>query len=207
MNSAPTRPLRFLALGDSYTIGEGVSPGERWPEQLVELLRADGSAGLEAPTVIARTGWTTDELAHAIDESSVRGPFDLVSLLIGVNNQYRGRPLDEFRPQFRALLDRSVSFAGGLAARVVVVSIPDWGVTPFARNRDRVQIGLEIDAFNVVVREEAALGGAAFVDVTTVSRTAASNPESVGADGLHPSARLYRQWAELVLPVAAAILA
>ncbi|MGB4862058.1 MAG: GDSL-type esterase/lipase family protein, partial [Tepidiformaceae bacterium] len=93
MNSAPTRaPLRFLALGDSYTIGEGVAPNERWPEQLVELLRADGSAGLEAPTVIARTGWTTDELAHAIDESSVRGPFDLVSLLIGVNNQYRGRP-------------------------------------------------------------------------------------------------------------------
>src|SRR6267378_4763448 len=131
--------VRYLALGDSYTIGERVEPGERWPAQLASLLRHEGLAALE-PEIIARTGWTTDELMADIERAAPEGRFDLVSLLIGVNDQYRGRDAEEYRGPFRTLLERAVAFAGGEAGRVVVVSIPDWGATPFARGRDRARI-------------------------------------------------------------------
>ena len=147
-------PRRYLALGDSYTIGESVPEGERFPVQLAREL------GIGEPTIIAKTGWTTDELNAAIDAANVTGTYDLVTLLIGVNNQYRGRPADEYRTQFAALLQRAIGFAGGDARKVIVVSIPAWGVTPFAASRDRAKIAREIDQFNAINREEATRAGA-----------------------------------------------
>jgi len=194
--------LRYLALGDSYTIGEGVEPGERWPVQLAALLRARG-VDVGDPQIVARTGWTTDELAGGIDAARPSGPYALVSLLIGVNNQYRGHAVDAYRAEFRALLQRAIAFAGGDAGRVVVVSIPDWGVTPFAEGRDRAQVAREIDAYNAVGRDVAGELGAHWVDVTPTSRRMAG--EVVG-DGLHPSGAQYREWAELVFPEAFAAL-
>jgi len=197
--------VRYLALGDSYTIGEGVEAGERWPARLAALLRARGIAVAE-PEIVARTGWTTDELDAAIDAAAPRGPYGLVSLLIGVNNQYRGGPESIYRTQFTALLRRAIGFAGGDASRVVVLSIPDWGVTPFAEGRDRARIASEIGAFNAATREVTAELGARWVDVTPASRQAGADPAMLVADGLHPSGRQYEQWAELALPSAIAAL-
>ncbi|MBD0320779.1 MAG: SGNH/GDSL hydrolase family protein [Gemmatimonadetes bacterium] len=193
--------LSYLALGDSYTIGEGVPEGERWPVRLAEMLGERGIA-VEAPRIIARTGWTTDELDAAIDEAAPQGPYGLVSLLIGVNNQYRGRPADEYREQFAALLARAVAFAGGDASRVLVLSIPDWGVTTFAADRDGAAIAREIDRFNDIAREEAERAGARFVDITPASRAAAARPGMLADDGLHPSGAAYEEWARIALPTA-----
>ena len=194
--------IRFLCLGDSYTIGESVSAAERWPAQLAAALR---TRGLEVadPVIIARTGWTTDELDAAIDGSDPKSPFDIVTLLIGVNNQYRGRSAEEYREQFRGLLARAIGFAGGRANRVIVLSIPDWGVTPFAGDRDRTKIGSEIDQFNRINKEETRRAGARYVDITPISREAAGNPALTAGDGLHPSGEMYRRWVEAVEPVAA----
>jgi len=193
--------MRFLALGDSYTIGESVQPAERWPIQLAGLLKGQGVT-LDDPTIIARTGWTTDELSAGIDQANPQGPYELVSLLIGVNNQYRGRPTDEYRKQFVALLQRAIGYAGGQAGHVFVVSIPDWGVTPFAKGRDRAKIGQEIDAFNAINREETLKAGALYVDITPESRDAAADAALVAGDGLHPSGKMYTAWAQLALPAA-----
>ena len=196
---------RFLALGDSYTIGERVAPEERWPERLAERLRAEGT-DLAPPEIVAVTGWTTDELSAGIDAADPQGPYDLVSLLIGVNNQYRRRDLDNYRDEFRALLARAIEFAGDDAGRVLVVSIPDWGATPFAQNDDRsaAQIASELDAYNAVARAEAEAAGARFVDVTPLSRT--DDPAYVAADGLHPSGAQYAAWTDRILPAARAAL-
>lgn len=203
MNS--TQPARYLALGDSYTIGESVAESERWPVQLATSLRGKGIA-LDDPIIIARTGWTTDELNGAIDEQNIRGTFDLVTLLIGVNNQYRGRSIDEYREQFKALLQRAIRFAGDSASRVIVVSIPDWGVMPFAEGRDRQRIWKEIDAFNAVNWEESVRAGAQYVDVTPISREVVRYPDLIAADGLHPSAIQYKYWVEIIEPKAEQIL-
>jgi lysophospholipase L1-like esterase len=196
---------RFLALGDSYTIGEGVPPAERWPVQLAALLRERGF-DVGEPAVIARTGWTTDELSAAIDQADPRGPFDLVSLLIGVNNQYRGRSEAEYRGDFRGLLRRAVALAGERPERVLVLSIPDWGVTPFAEGRDRARIAAEIDRFNAANREIARELGARYVDVTPVSRRTGAGAEWLAQDRLHPSGRMYAEWARLALSEAQAAL-
>lgn len=193
--------MRYLALGDSYTIGEGVAEAERWPVRLAALLRERG-VDVDDPRIIARTGWTTDELSAAIDAADPRGPYALVSLLIGVNNQYRGRDAEEYREQFAALLRRAIGFAGGEAARVIVVSIPDWGVTPFADGRDRARIATEIDVYNAINREEAQRAGARYVDITPASRAAGADPAFLVSDGLHPSGRAYAEWARLALPAA-----
>ena len=190
---------RILSLGDSYTIGEGVTPAEAWPVQLADLARALG-VSVPPPTVIARTGWTTDELASAVDIADPASSYDIVTLLIGVNDQFRGHGVGRYREKFRALLGRAVGFAGGRAGRVVVLSIPDWGVTPFAEGRDRDHISREIDSFNNANREEAARAGARYVDVTSASRRMSGDRELVASDGLHPSARMYAAWAQLVLP-------
>ena len=199
-------PARLLALGDSYTIGEAVAVDERWPVRLTDMLNARG-VGMAPPTIVARTGWTTDELSAGIDATPLAGPYDLVTLLVGVNDQYRGRDINEFRRNFRALLERALTFTAHRADRVVVVSIPDWGVTPFARDRDRSRVASDIDRFNAVVRDEAERAGPRYVDVTPVSRRAGSEPALVAADGLHPSAAMYAEWARLALPIAAAALA
>ena len=176
---------KFLALGDSYTIGEGVAERERWPVVLA------ARQGFDPPQIIAKTGWTTDELNAAIDAASPRGPYDLVSLLIGVNNQYRGRDAEEYRREFVALLRRAIGFAGGDPAKVLVVSIPDWGVTKFAEGRDRAKIAAEIDRYNAINREEAARAGARYADITGISR---QFPNEVTGDGLHPSGAMYERW-------------
>jgi len=213
-----TPPMRFLALGDSYTIGEGVPEADRWPRQLAAALRADGIA-LADPRIIATTGWTTDELSAALDVAQAAsgqtgkaqplGQFDFVSLLIGVNNQYRGRDVAEYRVQFDALLQRSIALAGGRADRVLVLSIPDWGVTPFARARDRdaAQIALELDAYNAAAKEVSDQRGVAFVDITPVSRARGGGAGMLVDDGLHPSTAMYAQWSALALPVARGLLA
>jgi lysophospholipase L1-like esterase len=197
-----TEGIRFLALGDSYTIGEGVAPEERWPALLAAALRARGTAVAD-PQIVARTGWTTDELDAAIDHAAPGGAYGLVTLLIGVNDQYRGGSAAEYRPRFEALLRRAIGCAGGEGRRVVVVSIPDWGVTPFAEGRDRARIAAEIDAFNAAARETTARLGARWVDVTPASREAGADAAMLVGDGLHPSGRQYARWAELVLPAAA----
>jgi lysophospholipase L1-like esterase len=188
-------PLRFLALGDSYTIGEGVAVAERWPVQLAGMLRERG-INIADPEIIAKTGWTTDELANGIDGTNPEPPYDLVSLGIGVNNQHRGRGLEEYREQFHALLARAIAFAHGEAARALVLSIPDWSVTPFAEGRDRERIARDIDAFNGANYKLAAAAGAHYVEVTSASR---AWPNEVSADGLHPSGKMYRTWAERAL--------
>lgn len=195
------KTARFLALGDSYTIGESVPPAERWPVQLAALLRGRGIE-VGPPEIIARTGWTTDELDTAITAADPKGSYELVSLLIGVNNQFRGRDAEQYRNQFRGLLQRAIGFAGGQASRVIVLSIPDWGVTPFAASRDREKIAREIDQFNAINREETLRAGARYVDVTPVSRRGAGDPSLNAEDGLHPSGSQYRLWAELALPAA-----
>lgn len=194
---------RYLALGDSYTIGESVQASERWPVQLVAMLRQAGIS-IADPEIIATTGWTTDELSRGIDEAAPRGPYSLVSLLIGVNNQYRGRSSEEYRGELRALLRRAQAFAGGEASHVLVLSIPDWSVTPFAKDRDVVRIAAEIDRFNAVNREEAARLGAVYLDVSPISRRAES--DLIAADGLHPSGTMYREWAMAALPAATSML-
>lgn len=198
---------RYLALGDSYTIGEGIAAEDRWPVQLADALRADGIA-VDAPEIIATTGWTTDELDAAIDAAAPRAPFDLVSLLIGVNDQYRGRDVADYAPAFEALLQRAVGFAGGDAARVVVLAIPDWGVTPFGAHsgRDTAAIARELDAYNAAAAASCAAHGVAFVDIAPVSRTQGGEAEMLADDGLHPSAALHAEWTRLALPVARAVL-
>jgi lysophospholipase L1-like esterase len=196
--------LRYLALGDSYTIGERVEEAERFPNQLAALLTNEGLT-VEVK-IIARTGWTTDELWQGIQAEVVTPPYDMVSLLIGVNNQYRGRGIEEYREGFVFLLNKAIEYAGGDVNRVIVFSIPDWGVTPFAAGRDTAQIASEIDAFNQVNLEETQKAGAHYVDVTPVSREAENDPTLIAGDGLHPSGKMYAEWAKSASPVALTIL-
>ena len=212
MSDPEPRPdgLRILALGDSYTVGEGVGPAERWPEQLADRLRQpEGDrAGLAVapPEIVAVTGWTVAELADGIDQARPQGPFDLVTLLVGVNDQYRGGSARAYRAEIGPMLDRAVAFAGGRPGRVVAVSIPDWGVTPFgaADARGPARIADEVDAFNAVARAQAAARGVAWVDVTRLSR---QHGDRVVADGLHPDARAYATWTDRIGPAVRAALA
>jgi lysophospholipase L1-like esterase len=200
--------MRILALGDSYTIGESIPSEGRWPEQLARRLRTAGLPTAD-PLIIARTGWTTAELQAGIaqvDLQAEQGPFDLVTLLIGVNNQYRGGDPEIYRQEFSALLGLAVQFAGGEPGRVIVLSIPDWGVTPFAQLRHPARIAAEIDAFNAINRAASQSAGAAYIDITPISRRAASDPSLLAPDGLHPSVKMYSAWVDLLLPVALDLL-
>jgi lysophospholipase L1-like esterase len=202
--------MRYLALGDSYTIGESVDLSERWPMQLTARLRERGFP-LDNPLFIATTGWTTDDLSRAIVQTRPVGPFDLVTLLIGVNNQYRGRSEDEYRLEFRALLQRAIAYTGGDPTRVIVLSIPDWGVTPFAsalgaEESSLNRIATQIDRFNAINRAEAERASAHYVDITPISRLAIADRSLVAADGLHPSGKMYAAWMKLIEPIACAVL-
>jgi len=193
-------PFRFLALGDSYTIGESVDDSQRWPVQLVTAMRNAG-VDVGSPTLIAQTGWTTANLLTAIDNTNPQGPFDVVGLLIGVNNLYQGRSEDEYRIQFVQLLHRSIDLAGDKPSHVIVLSIPDWGTTPYAKRigANAATVAAAIDRFNVVAKSEAAKVGAAYVDITAITR---SHPDLVADDGLHPSGEMYAEWVKLALPPA-----
>lgn len=203
--STAREELSYLALGDSYTIGESVDPSMRWPVQLVERLRND-SLNVNDAEIIARTGWTTDELLSGIDVADPGNDYDLVSLLIGVNNQYRGLPLSTFRAEFRQLLNISVDKAGGDKGKVIVLSIPDWGVMPFAEGRDRGKIAEEINSFNDVIKEECTQTGISYFDITGISRQAKDDASLVASDGLHPSGEMYKLWVHRVYPAVLEIL-
>ena len=196
----------FLSLGDSYTIGESVPEADRWSVQLARMLRKEG-VELANPDIIAKTGWTTAELQEAIKASGNQKTYSLVSLLIGVNNQYRGQSPDRYRTEFRELLQTATQFAGGKTAHVFVLSIPDWGVSPFAAGRDKAKVAREIDQFNTVAKEECQQAGVAYVDVTPLSRSAAGDPTQFASDGLHYSGKQMKLWAERALPVAKTRLA
>ena len=204
-------PVHYLALGDSYTIGEGVADHERWPVQLAAELRAQGLP-VDPPRIIATSGWTTDALSRAIDAAeqarSLLPRYDLVSLGIGVNDQYRGRALGDYSLAFRMLLERAIAFGGGQPRQVFVPSIPDWGTTPFARasGRDCADIAERIDAFNAVAAAVCAQRGVAFIDVTTLGRRA-DNLGLLVDDGLHPSPALYCQWVAHLVGAASAAIA
>jgi lysophospholipase L1-like esterase len=187
----------YLALGDSYTIGEGILREENFPNQTVALLNktADGSYAFAAPAIIATTGWTTDELDKAVDEAKISKHYDFVSLLIGVNNQYRGRPVKNFEIEFEHLLQRAIQFANNKHRHVFVLSIPDWGVTPFAEGRDSKKIGEEIDAYNAVCKMTAEKFNTHFIDITTAQRVDGDKEEFLAVDKLHPSGKEYAKWA------------
>ena len=196
--------IRYLALGDSYTIGESVPSADRWPNQLATLLAA---AGIQTDvTIIARTGWTVDELWQGILANPPEGPYDLVTLLIGVNDQYRDYPAEGYRKDFRFIIGKAVEYAGGNADQVIVLSIPDWGITPFAATRDTERISQQIEEFNAINLEETKNAGAHYVDVTEISRMAKDDLDLITGDRLHPSGKMYAMWVEKISPVVREIL-
>lgn len=193
-----SKPYTYLALGDSYTIGESVPKEMRWPVQLAAQFKKAG-LNVDAPRIIATTGWTTDELIKAIDENKISEQYDMVSLLIGVNNQYRGYPIATYTLEFKDLLSRSIRLAGG-ANMVFVVSIPDYGVTPFGQKKDAPKIASEIDQYNSIAKEICEQKGIKFINITDLSKKALSDSLLVAVDGLHPSGKMYTEWVERIFP-------
>lgn len=189
-----TEYLSYLALGDSYTIGEQVQLRESYPYQLVQWLRKKDQRWM-APEILAQTGWTTDELLTAAAGYRFLPAYDLVTLLIGVNNQYRHRPLDNYALEFTRLLEKAIALAHHQPQQVVVLSIPDWGVTPFAANRNRPVIAAEIDAFNALNHSISQKYGTRYAEITSLTREASQQPDLIAADGLHPSGKDYARWA------------
>ena len=192
----------YLALGDSYTIGESVSSEGSFPFQLIAALKTDTSV-VETPKIIAKTGWTTDELITAIKSATLQPKYDFVTLLIGVNNQYRSFDTVVYRKEFKELLQTAIKFAGDKPENVFVLSIPDWGVTQFAKTsgRQASQIAKEIDFYNAINKEETAKTKAVYLDITPISREAANNLNLIANDGLHPSALMYNIWVSSLAPL------
>ena len=201
VNTGSDKTYYYLALGDSYTIGEMVAPPDNFPGQVYSIMQND-KINLQASRIIARTGWTTDELETGIINANnadpLRSSYDFVSLLIGVNNQYRGRSVENYKPEFEELLKKAIRYAGDRADRVVVLSIPDWGVTPFANGRDRAQIAREIDAYNRANKEITLRYNVHYIDITPWTREAATDNSLLASDGLHPSGKEYKRWAERI---------
>jgi lysophospholipase L1-like esterase len=191
-----TETTTFLALGDSYTIGESVAESERWPNQLAACLNGKGYR-IEKPLIIAKTGWRTDQLAQAVEAAKLKNDFGLVSLLIGVNNQYQGRSAESYKPEFEQLLLRAIELAGGRKERVIVVSIPDYGYTPFGESKQET-IRKGVDAFNAVNKEIAEQMGIRYYNITELTRLGLNQPEFVATDRLHPSGKMYALWSALI---------
>lgn len=189
--------VRFLALGDSYTIGESVTADARWPVLLVDSLHHRGINASE-PAIIATTGWRTDELKHAIDKAKIKGTYTLVSLLIGVNNFYQGKTVESYAPEFENLLKTAIKLADGKKDHVFVLSIPDYGYTPFGQDK-RAQITPGVDAFNLANRKITEGLGVRYFDITDISRKGLAEPDLVASDGLHPSGKMYARWVEVIL--------
>lgn len=197
----PAGQLSYLALGDSYTIGEAVAQNQSFPYQLSVKLNTQGIKAAD-PRIIAKTGWTTGELQGAIQSAAITSKFDIVTLLIGVNNQYRSNSIAIYRTEFKALLQTAIGFAGGNKAHVFVVSIPDWGLTPFGKGsgRDVNSISTAIDAFNAVNKEETISAGVSYTDITPGSRKVDTDVSLAASDGLHPSGKMYQDWVSLLAP-------
>jgi lysophospholipase L1-like esterase len=192
----------YLALGDSYTIGEAVAEHDNFPTQTVQILNKSGIT-FAPPEILAKTGWTTDELLSGIRNKKLQQQYNFVSLLIGVNNQYRGLDLEDYARHFEELLHLAVQFTGNKPKHIFVLSIPDWGITPFAQGRDQKVISSEIDAFNVVNRSLSEKWNVNYIEITAGTRKAAGDRTLITSDGLHPSAIEYNRWAK---KLAAAIL-
>jgi lysophospholipase L1-like esterase len=199
-SSTDTFLKSYLALGDSYTIGHSVPEAERFPDQTVQLLR-NQNIKMSDPTIIAASGWTTDNLITALNLSPPQKNYSLVSLLVGVNNQYRGGSADEYKTEFALLLNRSIQYAGNIKKNVFVISIPDYSVTPFAHNSNKKNIAVEIDSFNSINKVISDQLGVNYLDITAISREALDDPELIAKDGLHPSGKQYKRWAELLAPM------
>ena len=197
----------YLALGDSYTIGEAVTAYGAFPYQLAVALQND-STTVQTPKIIARTGWTTEELINAIKIETLNPPYDFVTLLIGVNNEYRGDDINTYRTEFKQLLQTAISKAGNKPNHVFVLSIPDWGVTPFAKKATKspAKIAQEIDDYNAINKQETLNANANYLDITPISREAISNPGLLAEDGLHPSVAMYSRWIEKLAPMVMAKL-
>ena len=191
----PKHMYSYLALGDSYTIGEQVASADNFPHQAVSILNKR-KVDVADPVIIATTGWTTDELATSIREHNINETFSFVSLLIGVNNQYRGRDIANYRREFEQLLNQAIGFAGSRPEKVFVLSIPDWGATPFAEGRDRVKVAHEIDAYNAAKKEITLAHKCHYIEITESTRQNAAHPAYLASDGLHPSGKEYAIWAE-----------
>ncbi len=190
--------VKILALGDSYTIGEGVNTSERWPVQLVNVLKNE-KFNVAEPQIIAKTGWTTNNLLQAIEKENPAKDYTLVFLLIGVNNQYQGLNQESYRSEFRNLLAKSISFAGNKISKVFVLSIPDWSVTPFAKSFEPPKISNEIKIFNTINSEEAKAAGVHYIDITPISQKAENDTSLLTNDKLHPSGKMYSEWVSLLL--------
>tara|TARA_B110000003_G_scaffold57585_1_gene57666 strand:+ start:1054 stop:1749 length:696 start_codon:yes stop_codon:yes gene_type:complete len=196
--NASSTSQSYLAIGDNYTIGESISESQSWPIQLIKLL-SEKNINISSPRIIAKTGWTTNELKTEINNSTLDYPYDWVSLLIGVNNQSRGRSIQEFRKQFETLLSDAITFSGN-KKKVFVISIPDWGVMPFAEDLDKEQIATEIDNFNQIIYEICAIKGINFIDITPISRIAKTRNDFIANDSLHPSGIQYTAWVQKIIP-------
>jgi lysophospholipase L1-like esterase len=197
--------LTYLALGDSYTIGEAVPQNQSFPYQLVSSLKSN-SFLVQPPEIIATTGWTADNLINAIAASGIiNKKFDFVTLLIGVNDQFQGLSQDNYKIKFAQVLTTAINFARGDTTRVFVLSIPDYGVTPFAGGNDNT-IGPQIDQFNAINKSGSLKAGVSYLDITDISRQAATDPALIAPDGLHPSGKMYGLWIQRLEPLIAARL-
>ncbi|HEY0655409.1 MAG TPA: SGNH/GDSL hydrolase family protein [Chryseosolibacter sp.] len=192
-----TEQLKFLALGDSYTIGESVAEDQRWPVQLVQALKSRGK-NFDFPKIIATTGWRTDDLKNAILKDNPPKNYDLVSLLIGVNNQYQGKSVESYAPEFEELLNMAIEFAGGDKSKVFVVSIPDYGFTPFGKEKQE-KITKELNDYNRVNKEITTKKGVKYFNITEISRKGFEDPALVASDGLHPSGKMYSEWVKVIM--------
>ncbi len=193
--------ITFLALGDSYTIGESVAENERWPNLLAEKIEKEVGILVEV-TIIAKTGWTTNELIDAIAAADLADEYDMVALLIGVNNQYRGYDVRQYKKEFEQLLKQSIQFANNKKERVFVLSIPDYGVTPFAKDKNPKKIGAEIDQYNLKAQQICEKQEVAYLDITEISRKASSDQSLIADDGLHPSGKMYKMWSKQAISFA-----
>jgi len=193
------KTFKYLALGDSYTKGESVPLNKSFPYQLLDGLKKSSTIKDGEVKIIAQTGWTTTNLKNAIENDNDKGKYDLVTLLIGVNNQYQNKPITLYEKEFTELLETAIKMAGGDKNKVVVVSIPDYGYTPFGSD-NQANISKGIDVYNNTCKEITIKKAITFVDITPISRKAKSQPELVAADGLHPSSIMYKQWVDLMLP-------
>jgi len=205
----PAEKLDILALGDSYTKGESVPWGNNFPNQLADSLKKEGRE-VSGVRIIAQTGWRTGNLRNAIEAAGASigdSTFSIVTLCIGVNNQYQGGTPEAYQPEFEALLQMAIERAGGRKERVFVLSIPDWAFTPYGQNfGDPAQTSGEIDQFNAINRAVSLQAGVQYLDVTTISRMGLDRPVLVASDGLHPSVQQYKEWVTALLPAVRASL-